>query len=100
MEPPWRDTVTYNAGTNTATFTLTSPLANNTNYTATITTGVKDVAGNNMAANKVCAFTTIADTTPPTITSTTPTNNATGVAVTSVVTATFSEAMDADERAT
>jgi len=43
----------------TATFSLTFPLANSTNYTATITTGVKDLAGNAMAANKVWAFTTV-----------------------------------------
>lgn len=88
-------TVSYDAGTKTATFTPSSPLANNTGYTATVTTGVKDLAGNNMVANKVFTFTTVADTTPPTVLSTSPTNGATGVAVTSVVTVTFSEAMDA-----
>jgi len=87
-------TVTYNAGTFTATFTPTSQLANNTNYTATITTGAKDLAGNALATNKVFAFTTIADTTPPTITSTLPANGATNVPITSVVTVTFSEPMD------
>jgi methionine-rich copper-binding protein CopC len=87
--------VSYDAGTRKATFTPTSPLANNTNYTATVTTGVKDAAGNAMAANKVWTFTTIADTTPPIVSSTTPADNATGVAITAVVTATFSEAMDA-----
>ncbi len=91
---PVAGTVTYNAGTNTATFTPTSPLANNTGYTATITTGAKDVAGNALAANKVFAFTTIPDTTPPTIIATSPVNDSTGVAVSSVVTVTFSEAMD------
>jgi hypothetical protein len=92
---PVAGTVTYNPGTLTATFTLTSPLANSTNYTATITTGVKDVSGNAMAANKVWAFTTIADTTPPTVSSTVPADLATNVAISTVVTATFSEAMDA-----
>lgn len=87
-------TVTYNTTTHVATFTPASALANNTGYTATITTGAKDVAGNALVANKVFAFTTIADTTPPTITATTPTNAATGVALTTTVTVTFSEAMD------
>ncbi len=51
-------TVAYNAGTNTATFTPSANLAYNTTYTATITTGVKDVAGNNMASNYTWSFTT------------------------------------------
>lgn len=92
---PVTGTVTYNAGTFSATFTLTSPLANSTNYTATITTGVKDVSGNALAANKVWAFTTVPDNTPPIVSSTTPANGATNVAISTTVTATFSEAMDA-----
>jgi hypothetical protein len=91
---PVAGTVTYDGPSKTATFTPSSPLANNTGYTATITTGVKDVAGNAMAASKVFAFTTIVDTTPPTVLTTTPANGATGILVTSVVTVTFSEAMD------
>jgi hypothetical protein len=92
---PVAGTVTYNPATLTATFTLSSALQNNTNYTATITTGVKDLAGNAMSANKVWAFTTIADTTPPVVSSVTPTNGATNVAISTTVTATFNEAMDA-----
>ncbi len=88
-------TVTYNAGTKTATFTPTSALSNSTGYTATITTGAKDVAGNALAVNKIFAFTTVADTTPPTVLSTSPTDGATGVAITATVKVTFSEAMDA-----
>jgi len=42
----------------TATFKPASDLAANTLYTATITTGVQDMAGNAMAADKVWAFTT------------------------------------------
>ena len=91
---PVAGTVAYDAGTKTATFTPTSALSNSTGYTATITTGAKDAAGNQLAANKVFAFTTIADTTPPTVTSTTPADNATGVPVGTTVTVTFSEAMD------
>jgi hypothetical protein len=88
-------TVTYDVPSKTARFTPSSPLLNNTGYTATITTGVKDLAGNAMAANKVFAFTTIADTTPPTVSSTSPVNGAAAVPISSVVTVTFSEAMDA-----
>jgi hypothetical protein len=45
------------AGT-TATFTPTNNLATSTTYTATVTTGAKDVAGSALAANKVWSFTT------------------------------------------
>jgi Bacterial Ig-like domain len=93
-------TVTYNTVTHIATFTPSSSLSNNTGYTATITTGVKDLAGNFMAAPKVFAFTTIADTTPPTVLSTAPINGATAVPTTAVVTVTFSEAMDSASVAT
>ncbi|HUQ48669.1 MAG TPA: Ig-like domain-containing protein [Gemmatimonadaceae bacterium] len=91
---PVAGTVAYNASTNTATFTPDAPLANNTGYTVT-TTGLKDVAGNSLAAQPAWTFTTIADTTAPTILSTSPNHNATGIAVNSAVTVTFSEAMDA-----
>jgi Bacterial Ig-like domain len=97
---PVTGTVTYNTVTHIATFTPSSSLSNNINYTATITTGVKDVAGNFMAATKVFAFTTIADTTPPTVLSTSPANGATAVPITTVVTVTFSEAMDSASVAT
>jgi len=49
-------TVVY-SGT-TATFTPTAPLAADLPYTATITTGAKDLAGNALAANTVWSFTT------------------------------------------
>ena len=51
-------TVAY-SGT-TATFTPTSLLAASTIYTATITTGAKDLAGNALAASTVWSFTTVA----------------------------------------
>jgi Big-like domain-containing protein/fibronectin type III domain protein len=88
-------TVSYNTATNTATFTPTSPLSNSTGYTLTVTTGVKDVAGNALAAQSTSTFTTVADTTSPTVVTTSPLNNATNVAATSPVTVTFSEDMDA-----
>ena len=46
--------------TTTATFNPGSDLANNTVYTVTVTTGVKDLAGNAMVLAKVWSFTTIA----------------------------------------
>jgi hypothetical protein len=42
----------------TATFTPTNQLAYSTAYTATLTTGVKDVAGNALASNYTLSFTT------------------------------------------
>ncbi len=84
-------TVAY-AG-NTMTFTPDFPLADGTMYTVTVTTGVKDLAGNAMASNFVWSFTT-ADTIAPTVTSTNPANDATSVAANTPIAATFSEAMD------
>ena len=80
----------------TATFTPTNPLAGETLYTVTITTGAKDLAGNALASNYTWTFTTGAfpDTTPPVVTSTIPANKATGVPVRSTITATFSKPMD------
>ena len=87
-------TVTLTNG-NLATFDPTSTLAASTSYTATITTGVKDSAGNPMTSAKIWSFTTAAasDTTPPTVASTIPASGATGVTATSSITATFSEAV-------
>jgi len=50
--------VTYNAISKIATFTPSSNLAASTTYTATITTGTTDLAGNQLAVNKVWSFTT------------------------------------------
>jgi len=89
---PVAGTVTYNAATFTAKFKPNARLANNTVYTATVTTGVKDTFGQPLASDKVFSFTT---TKFPTVVATSPADNATGVPVTAFVTATFSEAMDA-----
>jgi len=51
-------TGTVTSSGRTATFTPASPLAYNTPYTATVTTGVKDLAGNPMSANYSWTFTT------------------------------------------
>lgn len=86
--------VTYSGVT--ATFNPTNALAANTAFTATITTGAKDLAGNALATAFSWNFTTgaTADTTRPTVNVTAPLNNATLVSVGANVTATFSEAMD------
>lgn len=48
-----------------ATFTPTANLANNTVYTATITTGAKDLAGNALLVDYVWSFTTLQVIVPP-----------------------------------
>jgi len=52
--------VTYNVSNYAATFTPTNPLALNTHYTATITTGAQDLAGDSLASDHVWTFTTSA----------------------------------------
>jgi hypothetical protein len=90
---PVAGAVTYNATTNVATFTPTAALPGSTGYTVTVTTGVKDVAGNSMGSAFTSSFTT-ADITPPTVISTSPASGSVGVLINSVVTVTFSEAMN------
>lgn len=87
-------TVAYASGV--AIFTTSSNFVPNTVYTATISTGAKDLAGNALASNVVWSFTsdTIADPTAPIVVSTQPVNSTTGVAINTIITATFSKAMD------
>lgn len=87
-------TVTYVAST--ATFAPTNPLAPNTTYTATITTGARDLAGEPLEDAHVWTFTTgaTADATAPTVSSTSPADGAEDVAINRKITATFNETMD------
>jgi hypothetical protein len=86
--------VAYAGIGNTATFTPAAALATGL-YTATITIGVQDLFGNALASQYQWTFTVAAGTsTPPTIVSTFPANGATSVPVNSIVTATFSKAMN------
>ena len=84
-------TVTYN-GTEMS-FIPVGNLLPGTEYTVTITTGAKSLAGIPLAANYVWKFTTIAGITP-TVTSTSPANLETGVALNKIITAKFSMLMD------
>src|SRR5207249_100493 len=88
---PVSATVGY-SGT-TATLTPNAALANNTTYTATLTTAVKASDSVALASAYTWSFPTF--TSPPSATANTPANNATGVATTAAPTATFSRAMDA-----
>src|SRR5206468_4132794 len=93
------------AGSLTVTLHPSASLAAATTYLATVkggASGVKDAAGNALALDKTWTFTTAAaaDTTPPTVTTTSPATGATGVAVAANITATFSEAMTASSIST
>jgi hypothetical protein len=90
---PVSGAVTY-AGT-TALFTPAGILAPGTVYTATITTGVTDLAGNALPSNYTWSFTTGAgpDIIRPTVTFTDPVNSATDVGLNKKIAAVFSEAM-------
>src|SRR5437867_1517807 len=92
---PVAGTVSYSGIT--ATFTPAGNLAPLTTYTATISTGAKDLAGNALAADFVWSFTTgvAPDTTAPTVSATVPANTASGVGLSGQIASTFSEAMDA-----
>ena len=94
--------VAYNDTTNTATLTPAAALANATTYTATVvggTSGVKDAAGNPMAADYTWSFTTASssggDTTPPTVEAVLPPNDSPAVSTGTRLAITFSEAMSA-----
>ena len=80
----------------TAAFTPSSALALNTLYTATITTGAQDVFGNALVNNFVWTFTTSTTAcAAATVISAAPPNGTSGICPNTLVTATFSEAMNA-----
>jgi hypothetical protein len=76
-----------------ASFIPESSLAQNTLYTATITTGATSALGTALAENHVWTFTTGTNLLPLVI-STIPQNNETNVALNQTVTATFNQAMN------
>jgi hypothetical protein len=93
--------VSYSVGNRTAVFAPTAALAASTTYTATVTTGATDLAGNALAGNQaalpaasnyVWSFTTAAGpaaTGPITVSSTNPAAGAAAVCTTATVNATF-----------
>jgi hypothetical protein len=96
---PVSGAVSYAAGSNAALFIPTANLAPSTTFTATVTNGAQDLAGNALGSGAVpnpwtFATGTAASTTAPTITLTNPANSATAVQLNATVNATFSEAMD------
>lgn len=89
-------TVSYDVTNHIAVFAPATPLGPGTRYTATIITGVKDLAGNPLANDFAWCFVTsgTADGTAPSVTSTFPGDAATDAAVNRKITATFSEDMN------
>ncbi|MBV5281866.1 MAG: Ig-like domain-containing protein [Paludibacter sp.] len=86
-------TVTYSDADSTATFTASSKFADNTTFTARVTTAVKDVMGNTLQADYVWVFST-GTTILPVVIATSPLNLATNVVLNQTITATFSVPMD------
>ena len=86
-------TVTYDSATMTATLQPDAALTAGTKYTATLTSGIEDLA-RNFLSTTTWSFTAAGsppDTTPPTFTSGTPAGNTTSIGLATNVTATFSE---------
>jgi hypothetical protein len=85
--------VSFDAITQTATFTPSAPLGFSTSYTVALT-GIQDFSGNALTTS--WSFTTgvAPDTTPPTVTAVSPVHGATGVASSEPVLVTFSENVD------
>jgi methionine-rich copper-binding protein CopC len=84
-------------GTDTLrTFQPSAALAPSTQYTVTVGVGARDRTGNALASPFSFTFTTAAaaDTTRPTVVSTSPDNGEMGVATNTKLTVTFSEPMD------
>ena len=84
----------------TVSFSPTAQLNNSTTYTANLSTGIKDLAGNALATAYSWSFTTVAqpgaDTTPPSVFTTQPADQSTGALLDGTITVTFSEAVDCD----
>lgn len=85
--------LTYDAATYTMSFTPSPKLNSNSTYTGTVATSVKDLTGNSLQVSYVWTFST-GTTVLPSVVSTDPVNNATGVFLNKVVTATFNAPMD------
>ncbi len=77
----------------TASFVPSLPLTANTVYTATITTGAKNVAGVALSSDYVWSFTT-GTLIAPIVTSTDPLNMESGVALNKIINASFNMPMD------
>jgi hypothetical protein len=86
---------TYSVSGSTVTFTSQTPLPGNTQMYVAVNSYVQDLAGNS-CSGWASSFTTAntPDTTPPTVTSVTPPNNATNVGQNTKVVITFSKSIN------
>ena len=87
--------LTYNAANFTMSFTPNPKLKSNSTYTGTVATTVKDLMGNALQVNYVWTFSTgSGSAVSPSVLSTDPANNATGVVLNKKVSSNFSVPMD------
>lgn len=86
-------TITYNELDSSLNFVPTYKFTPNTTYTGTVETTVKDLKGNALQTPYIWSFSTGA-VIVPTVLSTDPANNDTGVALNKIITAVFSVPMD------
>jgi hypothetical protein len=86
-------TISYDAATFTMKFVPNTKLKPNVTYTGTVATTVKDPMGNALQTPYTWTFST-SSSVAPTVTSTDPLNNATGVVINKIQGATFSVPMD------
>jgi hypothetical protein len=86
--------VALNEMTNTATFTPHEPLALNQQYTATLTSAIRDTDGSPLAGDVVWHFQTEENANRPMVFDVSPNDDAEDVSVGAVVTAMFNKAMD------
>lgn len=89
---PISGTTTYTAATRTAQFTPDAQLPGNVLLTATLTSGITDVATNPLASAPVSwTFTTNVDGVAPMLVSTTPANGSTAISTGTAITVVFDE---------
>jgi methionine-rich copper-binding protein CopC len=74
--------------------TVANPLGYDTNYSMAISTNARSAAGGTLQAEFTATFRTLPDTTPPALSSYSPSNNATNVAFNSAIVLNFSKAMN------
>ncbi|PJZ53463.1 Ig-like domain-containing protein [Leptospira adleri] len=89
-------TGTVSCSGSTATFTPSSSLSFNTNYTAIISIAARDLAGNTIASSYNWSFTTgsAPDSTPPNVSITNPPSSSAGFNVNGVISVAFNETLN------
>lgn len=91
---PVAGSVSYVPASRAARFLPSSPLDDDTLYSARITTGVENSEGQAMDVDYVWSFRTAGESTPPVVDSTIPDTDETGVPINSTIYAHFNKAMN------